>query len=208
MRDVVRRIREERIVAVLRGVADVDGVVAALVEAGVGVVEITLDSDDALETIARLRKRGDVGVVAGTVRTAADAAAAAAAGAEACVGPALSAAVVEQCRALDVPQIPGALTPSEIASAHDAGAPLVKLFPARAFGPSYVADVLKPLPDVALLCTGGVTSGNARDYLEAGAAAVGVSFRDTASAAADARRLVAAAAEAPSPHGENGGGRR
>jgi 2-dehydro-3-deoxyphosphogluconate aldolase / (4S)-4-hydroxy-2-oxoglutarate aldolase len=189
---VVERIRAERVVAVLRGVADFDAVVAELVAAGIGVVEVTLDSDGALDAIARLRSRGDVSVIAGTARTAADAAAATAAGAEACVCPALIPAVVEQCRALGVPVIAGALTPSEIESARSTGASMVKLFPARAFGPSYVTDVLKPLPDVALLCTGGVTHADARDYLDAGAAAVGVSFRDPVSAAADARRLLGA----------------
>jgi len=190
--EVVERICAERAVAVLRGVSDVDAVAAAVAAAGIGVVEVTLESEGALDAIARLRSRGDVIVLAGTVRTAADAAAAAAAGAEACVGPAVVPSVVEQCRALGLPVIPGALTPSEIESAWHAGAPLVKLFPARAFGPAYVADVLKPLPDVALLCTGGVTAENARAYLDAGAVAVGVSFRDAATAGEEAARLVAA----------------
>lgn len=192
MSDVVARIREERVVAVLRGVAAADAVVAALVEAGIGVVEVTVESEGALDTIGRLRSRGDVSVVAGTVRTAAEAAAAAAAGAEACVGPAVVPSVVDQCRALGLPVVPGALTPSEIEAAWRAGAALVKLFPARLVGPTYVADVLKPLPDVPLLCTGGVTAENAADYLVAGAAAVGVSFRDAATAADEARRLLAA----------------
>jgi 2-dehydro-3-deoxyphosphogluconate aldolase/(4S)-4-hydroxy-2-oxoglutarate aldolase len=191
--DVVERIRVERIVAVLRRVDDVDGVVDALAAAGIGVVEVTLDSDAALDSIARLRARGDISVLAGTVRTAVQAVAAAAAGAEACVGPALVPSVMEQCRALGVPAIPGALTPSEIDAAWHAGAPMVKLFPARALGAGYVADVLKPLADVPLLCTGGVTADNAAEYLAAGAAAVGVSFRDARGVAADGPRLVASA---------------
>ena len=85
--DAVARIREARIVAILRRVPAVERVCDELVAAGITVLEVTLDSDDALETIARLRARGDATVLAGTVRTEAEAAAAIAAGAEACVGP-------------------------------------------------------------------------------------------------------------------------
>ena len=90
-----------------------------------------------------------------------------------------------------MPCIPGALTPTEIEVAWRAGAALVKLFPARSVGPRYVADVLKPLRDVPLLCTGGVTVDNAAEYLAAGATAVGISFRDDVAAEAnEAARLL------------------
>lgn len=186
---VVERIRAERVVAVLRRVDDPDCVVDELVSGGIGVVELTLDSNDALGWIGRLRERGDVTVLAGTVRTADEAAAAAAAGAEGCVGPAFSGGALARCRELGVPYLPGALTPTEIEVAWRAGAALVKLFPARSVGPRYVADVLKPLADVPLLCTGGVTVDNATAFLAAGATAVGISFRDdTADEVARLRR--------------------
>jgi 2-dehydro-3-deoxyphosphogluconate aldolase/(4S)-4-hydroxy-2-oxoglutarate aldolase len=130
-------------------------------------------------------------VLAGTVRSVEDVEAAAAAGAEACVAPALAGAVVARARQLGVPVIPGALTPTEIEAAWRAGPELVKLFPARLGGPAYVADVLKPLRGVALLCTGGVTAENAGDFLAAGAVAVGISVGAGTDAAA-AERLVAA----------------
>ena len=130
-------------------------------------------------------------VLAGTVRTVEQAEAAVAAGAEALVSPVFSGAVLARGHQLGVPVIPGALTPTEIEAAWRAGAAMVKLFPARAVGPTYVADVLKPLPDVALICTGAVTAANAGEYLGAGAAAVGVSFRDDTSSA---RALLAAVA--------------
>ena len=100
--------------------------------------------------------------------------AAVSAGAEAIVAPALSAAVLERAAALGVPAIPGALTPTEVETAWQAGAALVKLFPARLGGPRYVRDLLAPLPDVPLLATGGVDATNARAFLDAGAVAVGV----------------------------------
>ena len=187
--NVVERIRVERIVAVLRGVIEPDPVVDVLAAAGIGVVEITLETPGAFEAIRRLRSRGDVSVLAGTVRTLGDVETAVEAGAEGCVQPAFVPNVVARCRELGVPAIPGTLSPSEIEAAWSSGAALVKLFPARLGGPAYVADLVKPLPDIPLICTGGVTSENAGDFLTAGAAAVGVSFR-TGATEADAHRLV------------------
>ncbi|HST16427.1 MAG TPA: bifunctional 4-hydroxy-2-oxoglutarate aldolase/2-dehydro-3-deoxy-phosphogluconate aldolase [Gaiellaceae bacterium] len=170
----IERIRSERLVAILRRVRDVDTRVAMLADAGVGVVEITLDSDDALGAIERVRGRGDVTVLAGTVRTAAQVDAAVAAGAEAVVGPGTLPAVLERAAELGVPAIPGALTPTEIEQAWAAGAALVKLFPGALGGPGYVKDVLAPLAGVPLIVTGGVDAGNARAFLDAGAVAVGI----------------------------------
>ena len=167
-------IRTARLVAILRHTADVDAQVARLAAAGVLVVEITLDSDDALGAIERARGRGDVTVLAGTAREPAQVDAAVSAGAEAIAAPSLSAAVLERAAALGVPAIPGALTPTEIETAWRAGAALVKLFPARLGGPRYVQDVLAPLRDVPLVATGGVDATNARAFLDAGAVAVGV----------------------------------
>jgi 2-dehydro-3-deoxyphosphogluconate aldolase / (4S)-4-hydroxy-2-oxoglutarate aldolase len=186
------RIRAERIVAILRRVPEVDSVFEALVAGGIRIVEVTLDSDDALRTIARLRERRDVTVLAGTVRTPEDAAAAAAAGAEACVAPALVPETVERCHDLGVPAIPGAFTPSEIERAHALGSELVKLFPASLAGPGYVRDVLTPLAGVELMASGGVDESNARAFLDDGAVAVGVGSALTGAADVQvaARRLL------------------
>jgi 2-dehydro-3-deoxyphosphogluconate aldolase/(4S)-4-hydroxy-2-oxoglutarate aldolase len=182
--DVVARIRAERIVAVLRRVTELDRLAAELANAGIGVIEVTLDDDSALGGIERLRERGDVSVIAGTVRTVEQAEAAVASGAEALVSPVFSGAVLARGHQLGVPVLPGALTPTEIEAAWRAGAAMVKLFPARAVGPQYVVDVLKPLPDVPLLCTGGVSASNAAEFLAAGAVAVGITFREDAAAVA------------------------
>jgi 2-dehydro-3-deoxyphosphogluconate aldolase/(4S)-4-hydroxy-2-oxoglutarate aldolase len=188
------RIRAERVVAVLRRVPEVDSIVEGLLAGGVRIVEITLDSDDALATIEQLRARGDVTVLAGTVRTPQEAEAAAAAGAEACVAPALVPEMVERCRALGLPAIPGALTPSELEAARALGAELVKLFPGSLVGPGYVREVLAPLAGLQLLVTGGVDRSNAREFIDAGAVAVGVGSALTTAAdvEAEARRVVAA----------------
>jgi 2-dehydro-3-deoxyphosphogluconate aldolase / (4S)-4-hydroxy-2-oxoglutarate aldolase len=186
------RIRAERVVAVLRRTPETDRLVDALRAGGIRIVEITLDSDDALGTIERLRKRGDVTVLAGTVRTASDAEAAAAAGAEACVAPGLVPEMVERCRALGMPAIPGALTPSELERAQTLGAELVKLFPASLLGPDYVRDVLAPFAGLELLVTGGVDASNARAFLDAGAVAIGVgaALTNASDVEAAARTLV------------------
>ncbi len=199
METAVDGIRAQRLVAVLRRVREPVAVVEELVAAGIGVVEITLDSDDALGIIERLRARGDVTVLAGTVRTAADAEAAISAGAEACVAPGLVVEMVEACGRHGVPAIPGTLTPTEVEAACALGVELVKLFPAGAVGPAYVRDLLAPLAGVELLVTGGVDASNAAAFLDAGAAAVGVGSALTGAddVGAEARRLVAAVRERP-----------
>jgi 2-dehydro-3-deoxyphosphogluconate aldolase/(4S)-4-hydroxy-2-oxoglutarate aldolase len=188
----IERIRADRVFAVLRRVSEPVRVAEELAAGGIRIVEITLDSDGALEAIELLRGRDGLTVLAGTVRTAGDVDRAAAAGAEACVGPAFVPAVVARCLALGVPAVPGALTPTEVEAAWQAGAALVKLFPASAFGPDYVRALRGPLADVPLIVTGGVTAASARAYLDAGAVAVGVSVRTR-----DDARAVAAAVAAP-----------
>jgi 2-dehydro-3-deoxyphosphogluconate aldolase / (4S)-4-hydroxy-2-oxoglutarate aldolase len=198
--NAVDRIREERLVVLLRKVVDTVGLVDALAPAGVRVVEVTLDSPDAVASIARLREQGNVTVLAGTVLTPDDVERAVAAGAEACVGPTFAPQVVARCLDLGVPVIPGALTPTEIYAAWRAGAAMVKLFPAAVVGPRYIRDLAGPLGPVPLLATGGVDAANAGAFLGAGAAAVAAGSAVTSAddPVAAARALVEAvrAAEA------------
>jgi len=161
----IERIRQERFVAILRSPPDLDEAAEELVGAGVGVLEITLDTPGALEAIRRWRTRATV--LAGTVRTQADADAAVAAGAAALVSPAL--VFLEH----NVPHVPAAFTPTEVETAWRGGAPLVKLFPGAALGPSYLRSLLTPLADVPLFVTGGISAENAAAFLDAGAVAVG-----------------------------------
>jgi 2-dehydro-3-deoxyphosphogluconate aldolase/(4S)-4-hydroxy-2-oxoglutarate aldolase len=191
---VIERILAERLVVLLRGVEDADHLVAELAEAGVGVVEITMDSPGAETVIANTRGRRDVSVVAGTVRTPEQAERAAAAGAEACVAPVYTKEVVARSLELGLPVIPAALTPSEIETAFRSGASLVKLFPADAFGPGYVRHVLAPLADVPILASGGIDVDNARAFLDAGARAVALgSSLTTAPDPREAARAAVAA---------------
>jgi 2-dehydro-3-deoxyphosphogluconate aldolase/(4S)-4-hydroxy-2-oxoglutarate aldolase len=194
----IERIREERVVGLLRAVPDARRVADALVAGGIRVLEVTLDSEGAETLIGDLRRRGDAAVLAGTVRTAGDVDRALAAGAEACVSPAFSAEVVARCVEVGLPAIPGSLTPTEIEHALAAGAALVKLFPAGVVGPTYVRDVLAPLRGAPLLATGGIDVTNAAAFLRAGAVAVavGTALTGAEDPGAAARALVATARSA------------
>jgi 2-dehydro-3-deoxyphosphogluconate aldolase/(4S)-4-hydroxy-2-oxoglutarate aldolase len=151
-------------------------VAEALVEGGITTLEFTLTTPGAVVAIERCRARfGEAVVVgAGTVLDAGDAHRCLEAGAQFLVSPGVDPDVIAAARAGGALAMPGAMTPTEILAAWCAGADVVKVFPARALGPRYIADVLAPLPDVLLMPTGGVDEKNAADYLRAGAVAVAV----------------------------------
>lgn len=170
------RIEQERLLVIVRRDQPEDWIAEALVEAGVGVVEISLVSEGATAAVRRWAERFAPGLLigAGTVLTADDAARSIEAGARFLVAPNFDEEVLAVAIAADVLYIPGAFTPSELARAHASEVPLVKLFPAGSLGPEYVRDVLAPLPGLRLVATGGIGADNARAYLSAGAAAVAV----------------------------------
>src|SRR5918911_399903 len=151
-------------------------VAAALVEGGITTLEFTLTTPGAITAIERCRARfGEAVVVgAGTVLDADGARRCLAAGAQFLVSPGLDPNVIAVARDGGALAMPGAMTPTEILAAWRAGADVVKVFPARALGPRYIADVLAPLPDVPLMPTGGVDATNAAEYLRTGAVAVAV----------------------------------
>jgi 2-dehydro-3-deoxyphosphogluconate aldolase/(4S)-4-hydroxy-2-oxoglutarate aldolase len=189
------------VIGILRGCppASLLPVAAAAADAGLRVIEVTLDSPSALDGIARLAE-GLPGVVvgAGTVRTAAEAHAAAEAGAAFIVAPITAPATLAACRDLGMPSLPGAATPTEIRLAEDLGAFAVKVFPAAQLGgPEFVRAVLAPLGKPRLVPTGGVDPASAAAYLSAGAYAVGIGggiFGSAALAAADTDAVAAAVA--------------
>ena len=167
-----------KVVAIARGVAPdrLLEAAGALVDAGIPGIEVTLDSRGALQVIPRLRDRYGEGVCigAGTVMTLNDAKAAVDAGAEYLISPHTNLEVVEWAAANGVPAMPGALTPTEVVRAWDAGAAVVKIFPAGPLGPAHLKGLKGPLSEIRLLPTGGIDASNARAYLDAGAVAVGV----------------------------------
>lgn len=149
----------------------------ACVRGGISVLEITMTVPGACEVIGKLRSElGDqVLVGVGTVLTTEQARDCVAAGAQFVVTPGLSLDVVRACQAGSVPVMPGALTPTEVIAAWDAGAHCVKIFPCSALGGAkYLRSLRGPLPHVKFLPTGGVNLKTARAYLAAGAVALGV----------------------------------
>jgi 2-dehydro-3-deoxyphosphogluconate aldolase/(4S)-4-hydroxy-2-oxoglutarate aldolase len=151
-------------------------VAQALAAGGLKALEYTLSGEGAFQAIsaARAAVGSGIHVGAGTVMTPQQVEEAAAAGAAFIVTPVTNLRVIAACQQHGLPILCGAYTPTEIATAVEAGAELVKLFPARQGGPQYVRDLLAPMPGLKLVPTGGVSPENAASYLEAGAAAVAI----------------------------------
>jgi 2-dehydro-3-deoxyphosphogluconate aldolase/(4S)-4-hydroxy-2-oxoglutarate aldolase len=165
----------QRIIPISRGhdPEQVAVVAGALRASGLGIIEITLDSPGALESIAGLSSEDQL-VGAGTVRSEEAANAAISAGADFIVSPHLNGRIVAAATSRGIPAIAGALTPTEMVAAWEAGASAVKVFPASIGGARYIRDLRGPFGDIPLIPTGGVTLDSARDYLDAGAVAVGL----------------------------------
>jgi 2-dehydro-3-deoxyphosphogluconate aldolase/(4S)-4-hydroxy-2-oxoglutarate aldolase len=164
---------------------------AALIEGGVRTIEVTMTVPGAVALIESLAVSGpdDLIVGAGTVLDAETARQVILAGARFVVGPVLRPAVIELGHRYDVAVIPGCFTPTEIFTAWEAGADIVKVFPATALGPAFFRDVRGPLPQVRLMPTGGVTRENAGDWIAAGAVAIGVGTALVDAKAVSARRF-------------------
>jgi len=163
--------------AVLRGITedDIVDVATAVHEGGVEVLELTADAKRCSEMIAAVdRKLGDEAVIAaGTVMDAAAARNVVEAGAQVVLAPNLNEEVVAVCNREGVLAIPGVMTPTEAAAAMEAGADMLKMFPASTVGPGHIGALQGPLGDVDIMPTGGVSTDNVADYFEAGAVAVG-----------------------------------
>src|SRR5437868_10685192 len=177
--EVLNRIRDTGLIPVVRAEsADLAiQVVEAIQAGGLDVLEVTMTVPGAIDVIAKLASTlaNQCVIGAGTVLDPETARKCIDAGAQFIVSPALNLETIACCRELDVAVMPGALTPTEIVSAWQAGADFVKVFPAGAMGgASYIKSLKAPLPQIELVPTGGVTLANAASFIEAGAAAVGV----------------------------------
>jgi 2-dehydro-3-deoxyphosphogluconate aldolase/(4S)-4-hydroxy-2-oxoglutarate aldolase len=174
----LERIMSGGIVAVVRSEssAALVKVVQALAEGGVTAAEVTFTVPDAIDVIRQIRRDlGDAVVLgAGTVLDSETARAALLAGAEYIVAPTLNLDVIRLCRRYSKVVMPGAFTPTEALTAWEAGADIVKIFPADVGGPSYLKALRAPLPQIRLMPTGGVDLTTAEAFLKAGACCLGV----------------------------------
>jgi 2-dehydro-3-deoxyphosphogluconate aldolase/(4S)-4-hydroxy-2-oxoglutarate aldolase len=166
-------------------------VVRALADGGVTVAEITMTVPDALDVLRQVRKAlGDrVLLGAGTILDAETARAALLAGAEYLVSPTLNLDVIRLCQRYDKLVMPGAFTPTEILAAWEAGANIVKVFPAEVVGPAFFKALRGPLPQIRLMPTGGVDLTTAASFLKAGACCLGVGSQLVEPAAVAARNF-------------------
>lgn len=205
--DILNQLLDEKVVAIVRldSGEKLVKVAEALKAGGISVIEFTCTTPGALEMIkeAATHFGEEVLIGAGTVLDPETARAAILAGAEFIVTPTINLETIAICKRYGKPTVAGAMTPTEMLTAWEAGADLVKVFPASNIGgPSYIKAVLAPLPQLRLVPVGGVSADNAAQFLDAGAAAVAVGGNlvnkkavangDWAAITAEAQRLVAA----------------
>jgi 2-dehydro-3-deoxyphosphogluconate aldolase/(4S)-4-hydroxy-2-oxoglutarate aldolase len=176
---ILRTIREVAVVPIIRAPDPQTAIAAveAILEGGIACAEITMTVPNALHVIETVADRyGDrVLLGAGTVLDPETARACMLAGAQFCVAPGLNAKTIEMARRYSRPMFPGALTPTEVLAAWEAGADAIKVFPCNALGGAkYIKALKAPFPHIELFPTGGVNLESLPDFLAAGSAAVGV----------------------------------
>ncbi|MGE4284639.1 MAG: bifunctional 4-hydroxy-2-oxoglutarate aldolase/2-dehydro-3-deoxy-phosphogluconate aldolase [Clostridia bacterium] len=176
--DIIEKIQKTGIVSIVRGIdeAKIDNTVKALYDGGIRAIEITLDTPGALRMIEKVKIEYEksMTVGAGTALDPETARAAILAGADFILSPTLSVSMIEMCNQYSKLAVPGVLTPTEILTAWKAGAQIVKVFPARAFGPAYIKDIKGPLSQVQVMPVGGIFLDNASDFIKSGAIALGI----------------------------------
>lgn len=175
---IVSEIESTGVVAIIRasGSGELVDVVSALRDGGLTCIEVTMTTPDALDVIHKARETlGDSAAIGvGTVLDSETARAAILAGAQFVVAPILDLPTIEICKRYSTPVVPGAMTPTEIVRAWQAGSDFVKLFPSTAGGPGLIRDLRGPLPHIKMIPTGGINLNNAAEFIKAGAAALGV----------------------------------
>jgi 2-dehydro-3-deoxyphosphogluconate aldolase / (4S)-4-hydroxy-2-oxoglutarate aldolase len=205
----VAQIRSEKVIALIRADSP-DGLLdcaKALAAGGLNSIEVTMTTPGAIRMLEKATAElPDFNYGLGTVLDAATARAGILAGAKFVVTPAVCLDVIETCRRYSIPVFCGALTPTEILRAWEAGADAVKVFPAEFFGPAYIKSVKAPFPQIEMVPTGGVNEKNVGEFLKAGAYAVaagsslvdGKAFKEKnwAAITAKAKAFVAAVAAA------------
>ncbi|MDJ1433609.1 bifunctional 4-hydroxy-2-oxoglutarate aldolase/2-dehydro-3-deoxy-phosphogluconate aldolase [Halostagnicola sp. A-GB9-2] len=175
---VTDRLVESGVIAVLRGVDDeqIVPVARAIHDAGVNGIEVTADGDRVREKIAAVDEElsdTDAVIGAGTVLDAPTAQSVIDAGAKFVLAPDVNIDVITTCNRHGVVSVPGVMTPTEAVTAVEAGADILKMFPATTVGPGHISALQGPLGDLPIVPTGGVSTDNVADFFDAGALAVG-----------------------------------
>ena len=174
--DIKNKILEVGIVAILR-MNDPEKILPAslaILEGGIRAIEISMNSEDAIECIKQIAEINGLLPGAGTVTSAAMAREIIHAGAEFVVTPITKKEIIDACHELGKPVFSGAFTPTEIYQAYEWGADMIKVFPAESLGMNYIKALKAPFPKIQLMPTGGVNSANIDSWFEMGADCVGV----------------------------------
>jgi 2-dehydro-3-deoxyphosphogluconate aldolase/(4S)-4-hydroxy-2-oxoglutarate aldolase len=196
---ILERLRQQKVVALIRAdsAESLLDCARALQAGGLGAIELTMTTPGAIEMVGKVsRELPDALIGLGTVLDPETARQGVAAGAKFIVTPAVRLPVIAACKELDVPVLSGALTPTEACTAWDAGADVIKIFPAEFFGPAYIKSLKAPFPKMEFLPTGGVTPQTVGDFLKAGAFATAAGSALVAPAALKARDWPAITAKA------------
>jgi 2-dehydro-3-deoxyphosphogluconate aldolase / (4S)-4-hydroxy-2-oxoglutarate aldolase len=174
----ILKLENEGIVAVIRAESKEQGIkiVDAVKKGGIKFIEVTMTVPGAIDIIKELTeiyKNEDIVIGAGTVLDAETARTCILAGAKYVVSPSFNADIVELCNRYRIPVMPGAMTVAEAIKCLESGAEVIKVFPGDAFGPSIIKAFKGPLPQGNFMPTGGVNLSNVKDWIKAGAVAVG-----------------------------------
>ncbi|MBS4219088.1 bifunctional 4-hydroxy-2-oxoglutarate aldolase/2-dehydro-3-deoxy-phosphogluconate aldolase [Bacillus sp. FJAT-49711] len=171
------RILNQKLIAIIRNIhpEDILKVCKALHEGGISIMEITLNSPNALKSINEASNAlgEEILIGAGTVLDSESARAAISAGAKFIISPTVNIETIKTTKRYGITSIPGAFTPTEILLAYENGADIIKVFPAS-LGPNYIKDILAPLSPIPLLATGGVNINNVIDYMSVGVVGCGI----------------------------------
>jgi len=172
----IEEFKKTPVMGIVRGIAEdkIAPLMEAVIHSGLKTIEITMNTSGAPGLIGQALRAagGKLTIGAGTVMTTNELHSALDAGASFIVSPVFVPHIVEACRHKSIPVFPGAFSPQEIYEAWEAGATMVKVFPAKMMGPDYIKEIKAPLNDIELLACGGVNAKNVQTYLSSGASAV------------------------------------
>jgi len=175
---IIEEILKRKAVAVLRikEPEKLKKVIEALADGGITIAEITMTVPNAIQLIEKMSNELDKNIMVGvgSVLNQQVAEDAIKAGAKYVVSPIFKKEIIETAHKYDVPAMPGCFTPTEIQTAYESGADIIKVFPADVLGMAFFKGILAPMPHLKLMPTGGVTLTNAGEWLKAGACAVGI----------------------------------
>lgn len=182
--ETLQKIRDKKLIAIVRGIAldQMERLANAFLEGGIELIEVTFNQAKpeswagTADCIRMLSEQfsGRILPGAGTVMSVEQLKMARDAGAEYIISPNVNADVIKMTKAFGLVSLPGAMTPTEIAAAYEAGADMVKIFPVGQLGPAYIKAVKAPISHIPLLAVGGVNEKNAAEFLKAGAVGLGV----------------------------------